>query len=438
MIAIRRNRILPTMAIWLVILGCFAYWFEMDTKREERQLALTTAKAFFQQIVISRQWNAHHGGVYVPLTTETPPNPYLPQDLRELTADNGMKLTKLNPAYMTRQMAELAAKKEGGIHFHTTSLKPIRPENKAADWEEKWLQSFEQGAKEQGDFFKNGKTSWFRYMAPLTVGQECLKCHAQQGYKEGDIRGGISVSLPYPTHSHLRLFAGYGGVAVIGLIFIFTFGTFYERKQRLFDATFNSPTPTCLTDKNFTILLANESYWAEFGPLPGNKKPIKCYEHRQGKSCHTENCPLTQIMSGSNQYICEPSKEKDGASQHFIVTAKPLLDAKGKVVGIVESFQEITTRKRLEDEKEQLIKELKKSLEQVKLLSGLIPICAYCKKVRDDQGFWSQVESYIGKHSEAKFSHGLCPGCVRKLYPDICDQVLEAVAATVLQGQASR
>lgn len=428
--ALKENSIFVSIIIWLSIVGGLAYWFEMDSRREARQLAFTTANAFFQQIVISRHWNASHSGVYVPVTPETPPNPYLPAQIRELTTDDGMKLARINPAYMTRQIAELAAKKEGGIHFHITSLKPINPANKATAWEEKWLQSFEQGVKEQGDFFEDGQTTWFRYMAPLTTGPECLRCHAQQGYKVGDIRGGISVSLPYPSHPHNFIIVVNGLLAVTGAIFIFIFGTLYERKRRLFDATFNSPIPTCVTDKNHTILMANESYWNEFGALPDHQNSIKCHEHRQGKACHTENCPLTQIISGAVKYVCEPCKERpDGTLQHFIVTAKPLLDGKGQVFGVVESFQDITERKLLEAEKERLIDELKKSLEQVQLLSGLIPICASCKKIRDDQGFWSQVETYIGKHSEAKFSHGICPDCIRKLYPELADDILAAAEA---------
>lgn len=196
------NPILLVMVVWICSLGIHAYWIEKDNRRQERQLARTIANAFFQQILVSRQWNADHGGVYVPVTNETQPNLYLPEHFRELTTDNGIKLTKINPTYMTRQMAELAAKKPGAIRFHTTSLNPIRPENQAADWEEKWLRSFEEGAKEQGEFFEDGNTTWFRYMAPLLTEPECLKCHAQQGYKLGDIRGGISVSLPYATHTH--------------------------------------------------------------------------------------------------------------------------------------------------------------------------------------------------------------------------------------------
>ncbi len=342
------------MVIWLCITGTFLYWMEMDTRREEKMLAQNTAKAFFQQVVFSRMWNASHGGVYVPITSKTQPNPYLPLQNRDLNADNGLKLTKINPSYMTRQISELAKKNTTGIQFHLTSLNPISLENKATEWEEKWLKSFEQGTKSHGEFFEEGDIVWYRYIAPLLVGPECLKCHAQQGYKEGDIRGGLSVSLPYPTHTHLHIIFGYGSVAFIGLVFIFITGTIYSRKQRLFDATFNSPVPTSVTDKNHMILMANESYWTEFGPLPANQRKIKCYDHRPGESCHTEDCPLTRIMGGSDIYSYESVKEKDGVARHFIVTAKPLLDARGKAIGSVESFQDITARKRSEISLEKL------------------------------------------------------------------------------------
>jgi hypothetical protein len=65
-----------------------------------------------------------------------------------------------------------------------------------------------------------------------------------------------------------------------------------------------------------------------------------------------------------------------------------------------------------------LIRELQEALTMVKLLSGLLPICASCKKIRDDKGYWTQIESYIRDHSEAEFSHGICPDCMKKLYPD--------------------
>lgn len=76
-------------------------------------------------------------------------------------------------------------------------------------------------------------------------------------------------------------------------------------------------------------------------------------------------------------------------------------------------------RARLESEREALIKELQEALATIKTLSGLLPICASCKKIRDDKGYWNQIESYIRDHSDAEFSHGICPECAKKLYPDI-------------------
>jgi methyl-accepting chemotaxis protein len=91
---------------------------------------------------------------------------------------------------------------------------------------------------------------------------------------------------------------------------------------------------------------------------------------------------------------------------------------KKSFVSIESLEKEITERKRAEDEREKLIQELQKALAEVKTLSGLIPICASCKKIRDDKGYWNQIESYIRDHSEAEFSHGICPDCMKKLYPD--------------------
>jgi len=80
---------------------------------------------------------------------------------------------------------------------------------------------------------------------------------------------------------------------------------------------------------------------------------------------------------------------------------------------------EMEERKRAQTEKDDLIVELKGALRKVKTLSGLLPICASCKKIRDDTGYWTQIESYIRVHSDAEFSHGICPDCAKKLYPDI-------------------
>jgi len=94
-------------------------------------------------------------------------------------------------------------------------------------------------------------------------------------------------------------------------------------------------------------------------------------------------------------------------------------DLKKTTTSIDDLNKEITERKRAEEEREKLIGELQDALAQIKKLSGLLPICASCKKIRDDKGYWNQIESYIRDHSEAEFSHGICPDCMKKLYPDV-------------------
>ena len=74
--------------------------------------------------------------------------------------------------------------------------------------------------------------------------------------------------------------------------------------------------------------------------------------------------------------------------------------------------------KQADEEKSKIIKELQKALDKVKTLSGMLPICASCKKIRDDKGYWNKIEAYIEKHSEAEFSHGICPECAKELYPE--------------------
>ena len=73
--------------------------------------------------------------------------------------------------------------------------------------------------------------------------------------------------------------------------------------------------------------------------------------------------------------------------------------------------------KQADREKSETIVKLNKAIEEVKTLSGFLPICASCKKIRDDQGYWNQIEAYISEHSEAEFSHSICPECVEELYP---------------------
>ena len=188
-------------------------------------------------------------------------------------------------------------------------------------------------------------------------------------------------------------------------------------KEAQIENILNNVIPVCITNKDYEIIMANDSYWSIWGKPESTS--LKCYEHRPGESCHTENCALTRVINGAKEYVAESKKEYSNETHYFIVTARPFLDAKNKIAGIIESFQDITERRKLEDEKGNLINQLQASLEKVKLLSGFIPICASCKKIRDDKGYWNQLEAYIRDHSEAEFSHGICPDCAKKFYSEL-------------------
>ena len=110
--------------------------------------------------------------------------------------------------------------------------------------------------------------------------------------------------------------------------------------------------------------------------------------------------------------------DKQGNKIYTLFFKIPLRDEQGNIIGLVGVARDITERKRIEEERERLIAELQTALADVKTLSGLVPICSNCKKIRDDKGYWTQIEGYIQEHSQAKFTHGVCPDCMDKLYPN--------------------
>ena len=191
----RRWWLLP-FAFWAAAVGLSLQSHIADIRTQSLLVATEGARNMFRMVVLTRSWNASHGGVYVPVTPRTQPNPYLDHPRRDVTTTDGIAMTLINPAYMTRLIAEMAESDSGAI-FRLTSLKPIRPLNAPDSWERIALLAFESGAKEVVSVEHGERGDQLRYMAPLLVTEPCLQCHARQGYKIGDIRGGISVSQPH-------------------------------------------------------------------------------------------------------------------------------------------------------------------------------------------------------------------------------------------------
>ena len=152
------------------------------------------AKALFKQIVVTRRWIADHGGVYVAELPWVKPNPYLSNPT--ITDVKGKRYVKENPAMVTRQLS-MYAEREGLFLFHITSLKFMNPDNAPDEFEAAELKRFEAKAvTEAAKVEKIGRSYYYRYIAPLYVEKGCLECHGRQGYRIGDIRGAISVSVP--------------------------------------------------------------------------------------------------------------------------------------------------------------------------------------------------------------------------------------------------
>ncbi len=216
---------LSTAVVLIAVIGAVFY---IVSKRHERLVLAqieAQAKALFQQVVITRRWVADHGGVFVEKLPWVRPNPYLPNST--VMDTEGRRYVKQNPALVTKELSSYA-QKEGLYFFHITSLKLLNPENAPDPFEKKALEEFEKGAKaEAAAVNKIGKYTYFRYIAPLKVEASCLVCHAHQGYKIGDIRGAISISVPVDgvlgTMSRGRRYMLVGAVVVTGLLMLFLF-----------------------------------------------------------------------------------------------------------------------------------------------------------------------------------------------------------------------
>ncbi len=171
-------------------------------------------------------------------------------------------------------------------------------------------------------------------------------------------------------------------------------------------------------DKNYNVLDMNKKA-SEFLEGDGGKR-TKCYNltHNREKRCweYGEDCPMKECME-TKQFTRVVHKHiYEGKEVFEEITATPILDEKGDLLYIIEELRDISKLLKLET----VINSLRK---EVKTLQELLPICASCKKIRDDEGYWSEVDRYISDRSEIKFSHSLCPDCLKDLYPEIAEKL---------------
>lgn len=208
---------------WTGVVALSLGWNLYQEKKEALALARQVARSHFDQDILYRTWNSRHGGVYAPVAPHNPPNPYLSHlPERDLTTSEGKTLTLINPSYMLRQVYELAETRHG-LKGHLTSQQPLNPKNAADPWEAEALRSLEKGTKEVSAVVPLGGQSYMRLLRPIYVDKGCLPCHHQQGYREGEVRGGFTISVPLESFLAARrpllnaLVLGHGVLWLLGL-----------------------------------------------------------------------------------------------------------------------------------------------------------------------------------------------------------------------------
>lgn len=404
-------------------------WAVNDQKSSIQKYAINEARAGFEKDVIYRHWSAMHGGTYVPITDTTPQNPYLDHIAeRDISTPSGKRLTLVNPAYMTRQVHELG-EEQYGTKGHITSLNPIRPENRPDAWESESLKSFENGAVEAYAIKNIEDVDYLRFMRPLKVGKDCLKCHEKQGYVEGDIRGGISVSVPLAPYiaisqNHIsNLIFIHGAIAFLGLFGLILSGFALNRKElegisaandlmqseekyrSLAEASFEG---IAMSDKG-VILEVNKKMCLMFGYSENELIGMKAIDVAIPEHKHrVEN----NIMSGYEHPYQITGLKKDGTTFPLEIQGK-MFEFKGKHLRVA-SLKDITERIEAEKELQETQRQYRQLVEDIgpsnilfsHRLDGVLTYVS------------PSVKSVIGLDKE---------NVIGKMWPDILDWETESI-----------
>lgn len=194
--AVARRILFSTAALWIVLVVAAAGLTVRQEEKRALDLAWENAREHVDFSIAFRRWASRHGGVYVPTDSRTPPNPYLTEVAeRDIATPSGRRLTLMNPAYMLRQFGDESADLKGH-RARITSLQPLNPMNAPDPWERAALERLARGESEVEEVDGSNGDSVVRVMRPFFVDSTCLKCHNTQGYRVGDLRGGIDAAVP--------------------------------------------------------------------------------------------------------------------------------------------------------------------------------------------------------------------------------------------------
>ena len=373
---------LGLVVFWSAVVVGFAAWNYWHTYKATLEIARASAYESFSKDLVYRRWATMHGGVYAPVTPDTPPNPELSNiPERDVITPSGRKLTLINPAYMTRQVHQLA-NKDFGSKGHITSLKPLRPENVPDEWERHALQAFERGETEVASLEPIGDKTYMRFMRPLIAEAGCLKCHAKQGYSAGDIRGGLSVSVPWTDYRealHSELLAhilGFSGIWALGVLGL-RYGrnriqdNIFERRQALevlreSEERHRTILQTAmdgfwLVDVQGRLLEVNEAYCRMSGYSRQELLAMHIPELEAAEAAEDTAAHMKKVMEHSEDRFESRHRRKDGSIFDLKISAQFQPVGGGRFVVFL---QDITERKRQEEALQRLNEELEQRIQE--------------------------------------------------------------------------
>ncbi|MDD3324550.1 MAG: DUF3365 domain-containing protein [Sulfurospirillaceae bacterium] len=253
-----------------------------------KKTLLQEAIAHFNNMVDTRSWNASFGGVYVDATEDFKPNPYLKDN--HIFSSDGKMLIKINPAWMTRLISEIS-NVSNNYHYKITSLKPLNPNNKTDDFEKESLAYLEKNKSEK--YYSKFDDKGFHFMGALKTEESCLQCHAHQGYKVGDIRGGLRVSVPTDIFSEKIASIKQKSIALITFVVLAAFfalilvlyfiNTVYKRQQIIEELNENLEKKVEERTRSLESMYENERYLKDVLNLVAkvNEKLITSYSKKE-------------------------------------------------------------------------------------------------------------------------------------------------------------
>ena len=178
------------------------------------------------------------------------------------------------------------------------------------------------------------------------------------------------------------------------------------------------------TDPIFNILedgtyrYVNRAFSGPFGRQPEEVIGSQVWDLFSPEEAEKRMRVVRQAFATREPIVFDVRVPTAAGDTHYITSVKPILDAAGRVSSVVCISKNITERKREEEERLALLQHLQAAHRQVHSLSGLLPVCAHCRKVREADGSWTQLEAFIQARSQAEFTHGVCPDCTREHFPE--------------------